>query len=436
MTEPCTPRSFLIVTWEGGGCVAPALTVARKLLARGHRVRVISDLCNRPDAEALGCAFTPWRRAPSRAERTRATEVLRDWEHVGPDGLRQTMDAVWTGPALAYAEDVLDALKRDPVDLVVTSEMLFGVAAACEAVGQKFACLAANISLRPMPGVPPLGPGLAPARSEADRRLHAELTEFCVALFDHGLPALNAARAALGLAPLAHTLDQLDAAEALLLATARAFDFAPAELPAKVRYVGPQLDAPAWVGGWTSPFPAEDRRPLVLASFSTTFQNHAGVLQRVIDAAADLPVRLLVTLGGSIEADELRPAGNGRLLAAAPHDAVMPQAAVVVTHGGHGTVVRALTHGRPLLAIPHGRDQNDNAVRVTERGAGLALPPDADVAAIRAALQRLLEEPAFAAAAARLGAAVADEAARPTVVEALEELAVPSVRPPPALCVA
>ena len=31
--------SFLFATWEGGGSVTPALTVARKLRARGHRVR-------------------------------------------------------------------------------------------------------------------------------------------------------------------------------------------------------------------------------------------------------------------------------------------------------------------------------------------------------------------------------------------------------------
>lgn len=427
MTPHPQPRSFLIATWEGGGSVAPALTVARKLLARGHRVRVMSDACARAEVEALGAAFAPWRRAPSRVTRDRRTEVLQDWRHEGPDGLRHTLDVIWTGQALAYAQDVIDELRREPVDLVVTSEMLFGVAAACEAIGQRFACLAVNISLYPVPGIPPLGPGLAPPRTEADRALHEELTAFNIALFDHGLPALNGARQALGLPPLQHTVDQLDAAEAKLFATARAFDFAPAVLPPRMRYVGPQLDPPAWTGGWVDPFPADDRRPLVLVGFSTTFQDHAGVLQRVIDAAAGLPVRTLVTLGGSIAAEELRPAANTRLVAAAPHDAVMAEAAVVVTHGGHGTVSRALCHRRPMLVMPHGRDQNDNAVRVTERGAGLCLPPQAGVPEIAAALSRLLQEPSFAACAARLGQAVAREAASCAVVEELEALAAAAV---------
>jgi UDP:flavonoid glycosyltransferase YjiC (YdhE family) len=101
----------------------------------------------------------------------------------------------------------------------------------------------------------------------------------------------------------------------------------------------------------------------------------------------------------------------------------MREANLVVTHGGHGTIARALTHRLPMLVVPHGRDQNDNAVRVTHRGAGLSLPPSASVAEIRAALERLLDEPAFRRAAGELGDAVAHEAENSPVVELLEILA-------------
>ncbi|WP_296598075.1 glycosyltransferase [Phenylobacterium sp.] len=417
-----TAKSFLFATWEGGGSVAPMLTVARRMVARGHRVRVMSDACNRACAEAIGAEFVPWTRAPSRPDRDPASDPVRDWEHEGPAGLVQVIAKMWMGPALDYARDVMAELRREPADLVVTCEMLFGVALGCEAAGQPFCYLAANVSLFPMPGVPPLGPGLAPARNDAERALHAEIAGGVVALFDSGLPALNAARAELGLSPLAHALDQAEAACGTLLATARAFDFAPDVLPPGVRYVGPQLDQPTWAQPWTDPFEAGDERPLVLAAFSTTFQNHDQVLQRLIDAAAPLPVRLLVTLGGSVPASALRPAANCRLVDSAPHDAVMAQAALVVTHGGHGTVARALTHRLPLLVVPHGRDQNDNAVRVTERGAGLSLPAAATTDDLQAALRRLLGGPSFAKAAAALGEAVARETAESPIVEALEAL--------------
>jgi UDP:flavonoid glycosyltransferase YjiC (YdhE family) len=143
-------------------------------------------------------------------------------------------------------------------------------------------------------------------------------------------------------------------------------------------------------------------------------------LQKVIDALAPRPARVLVTLGGSIKASELRAAGNCVLVDSAPHSQVMREAAVVVTHGGHGTVMRALMSRVPMLVVPHGRDQNDNAVRVTERGAGLSLMPDASVETIRVACERLLNEPSFREAARRLGDMVAQEAENSRVVAEIE----------------
>jgi UDP:flavonoid glycosyltransferase YjiC (YdhE family) len=85
--------------------------------------------------------------------------------------------------------------------------------------------------------------------------------------------------------------------------------------------------------------------------------------------------------------------------------------------------MRALVSRVPMLVIPHGRDQADNAVRVTERGAGLALAPDAPVEAIRTACTRLLDDPSFRDAAKWLGDHVAEEAEGSTVVEELEAAA-------------
>lgn len=415
-----TAKSFLISTWEGGGSVPPALTVAKKLVDAGHRVRVMSDAANRPEAEAAGAAFIPWTRAPSRPDRDRDSDTLRDWEAASPvEGIMRSIDHLWAGPALAQAQDLMEALAREPADLVLTNEMLFGVPAACEATGTPYAIFSANVSLFPLPGIPPLGPGLPPAQNDEDRAMHAAIAEEMFGLLDHGLAAVNAARQALGLAPVARLIDQSREAP-LLLATAQAFDFPSSELPPNVTYVGPQLGEPAWADSVT---PGADERPLVLVGFSTTFQNHAAIVQRVMDALGRLPVRGIVTLGSSLRAEELSAPGNVEVIRHARHDALMREAAVVVTHGGHGTVARALAHKRPLLVIPHGRDQNDNAIRVAWRGAGLTLMPDAGTDDIQAALERLLDEPSFAQAAATLGEAVARETEQSPIVAVLERLA-------------
>lgn len=416
--------NFLFTTWEGGGNVTPALEVARKLVARGHRVRFMSDECNRPEAEANGAVFVAWTRAPSRKSRTAATEVIRDWAAPTPDeGMGGIMRDFVGGKALAYAQDTIDELKRELTDLVVTCELTIGVLAACESIGQRFAVLAPNISLFPMDGIPPMGPGLTPARSSEERAMHAQIAKGVEAVFDAGLPGLNAARATLGLAPLGHLADQRHAAQVELLATARSFDYPIETLPPRVRYVGPQIADPVWAKAWASPWSASDKRPLVTVGFSTTFQNHAGVLQNVIDALAPLDARVLVTLGGSIEQGALKPAANTAIVESAPHTIVMREASLVVTHGGHGTVMRALVNRLPMLVLPHGRDQNDNAARVVYRGAGLTLMANASVEEIREACARILAEPSFRFAAKRLGDAVAAEAENSSVAQELEAAA-------------
>ena len=416
--------SYLLATFEGGGSVAPFVTIARKLIAAGHTVRIMSDAANRAEVESVGAEFVPWTAAPSRIARGREHEFVRDWEVASAfEGFCMMLDLQLVGRAADYAADVIAELERKPADMVVANDMLLGVQLACEAVGQPFVILACNVMPYPVvPGIPPMGPGLPPAMTDEDHALHAEIGAATMAVFDSRLDTYNAARAQYGLEPLEHLADQIFAADRFLLATCKAFDFVPADVPDFFVYTGPQLDDNAWSKPWSNPFAEEDCRPLVIVGFSTTFQNHAGILQRVIDALAELPVRAVVTLGGAIRPDEIKAAANTAVVESAPHNELMREAALVVTHGGHGTVMKALVHDCPMLVIPHGRDQVDNAVRVTHRRAGLSLAPDADVASLSAALLALLDEPTFAANAAVLGRRIREEAAASRIEALLEEV--------------
>lgn len=419
-----TPRlNFLIATWEGGGSVGPKLTVARKLVDAGHKVRVMSDACNAPEALATGARFVPWTRAPSRTDRDRESETIRDWAHTTPvDGLRHALLDTFVGPALGYAQDIIEELMREGAELVLASDFLFGVLAGCEAIGQRVAIMPCNSLMFPLPGAPLAGPGMDdPAVREQARQMGGMM----VGLLDEGLPAFNAARQALALPPLEHLIDQFRVADKVLIGISRTFDFAPEPDPCGFAYVGPQLDESLWVDGWQSPWPDDDPRPLVLVSFSTTFQNHVAVLQRVASALGRMPVRALVTLGPTIRPHEIAAADNVQLVASAPHNAVLRQAKLVVTHGGHGTLARAMLARLPQLVLPHGRDQDGNAARLAAHGAGIALAPSASANDIEAALRRLLDEPHFAEAARMLGERVAHEAQGSRVVEEMESLAAP-----------
>jgi UDP:flavonoid glycosyltransferase YjiC (YdhE family) len=60
LLSPVTPRRFLFVMWEGGGNVSPILGLARRLVERGHHVRVMSDPCNEPEVRAAGGQSCLW----------------------------------------------------------------------------------------------------------------------------------------------------------------------------------------------------------------------------------------------------------------------------------------------------------------------------------------------------------------------------------------
>jgi MGT family glycosyltransferase len=395
---------ILFATWEGGGHVQPLLLVAKGLAARGHQVLAVSDACNASDAAALGVPFRAWMIAPSRADKSPDTDPLKDWLATNPmEVILGLTEGLMCGPAGAYAADTLAIMDEFRPDLVVSQELLFGVMAAAEARKTPLALFAANVwSLPTLVDAPPFGVGMAPASDDGQKAMYAMIATATRQAFQVGLPKLNEARAGLRLPPLADLFDQLGAARRILLATSRAFDF-DATPPEPYRYVGPYLADPAWAGGWTSPWGADDALPLVLVSFSSMYQAQETVLPAIIEALGGLPARGLVTLGPVLKVADFPAPPNVTVVQSAPHSALWSSAAVFITHAGHASTLRPLMAGVPLLCLPLGRDQPDNAARVVERGAGLRLGKEASVAEIGGAVRRLLEEPAFTVAARELG---------------------------------
>jgi MGT family glycosyltransferase len=176
-----------------------------------------------------------------------------------------------------------------------------------------------------------------------------------------------------------------------------------------VRYVGPQLDDPHWAAGqdWRS----GGDGPIVLVAMSSTYQAQTQVLRRVADSLGRLPVRAVLTTGPAIRPADVPAPRNVRVLQAAPHSEVLREASTVITHAGHGSVLKALAAGVPLVCLPLGRDQKDNTVRVLRLGAGVKVSKQEKPEGIAAAVRHVLEQPSFAQAARRFAANIATEAA-------------------------
>jgi MGT family glycosyltransferase len=416
-----TPKRYLFAIIDGGGTVPADTSVIRAMVERGHDVRVLADRVLAPDIETTGAEHVPWDRAPQRPDLDPKSVIMKDWDTSTPfQAFARVRDGAMVGPADLFAADVRAELQRRPADVVVGNFFVFGAQIAAEAERVPFAFLVSNLLSFPGSGTPPLGPGFKPARGPLGRARDTAVNRLMARLFDKGLDHLNEVRVENGLEPIGSVLQNFERADRLLLMTSRAFEYEQFFPPPNVRLVGPRLDDPVWVGDWTPP--AGDD-PLVLVAMSSTFMDHADVLQRIATALGELPVRGLVTTGPAIPAGSIDAPANVTVVERAPHSEVLRHAAAVVTHAGHGTVIKALAAGVPVVALPLGRDQLDNAARVAHHGAGLRLKAKASPETIAGAVRRVLEEPRFGESARRLAAAIAAETARDRAVEELELLA-------------
>jgi UDP:flavonoid glycosyltransferase YjiC (YdhE family) len=349
-------KDFLIVAIGGaGGDLQPLVAAALAVRERGHRVSFIGD-------RSVGRALS---------DLEVDVQVLPSEHDLGPrlaGAIRDAMaatsgDIVAAGPiveermaqwAEQVAKPISQAIAERRPDAVVTS--LFGVEVVQRAAA---ACPWAVINSTFY-----LGPN--PARPLED---------------DIGIRAI----------PLLRRYARLvTAADMVLHATDQVFDFCFDRLPAGHHYVGPlgiwepPIDPPAYLD--------EPGDPWVLVSISSQIQDDVPLAQAALGALADKPVRVVVTLGGDHKLEEISdiPA-NAHVEQTVPHSAVLQRGQLLVSHAGHGSVMKALWHGRPMVLIPWGRDQPGVAARAKALGVAGVVPRDqASVQAIADAADTIL----------------------------------------------
>lgn len=161
-------------------------------------------------------------------------------------------------------------------------------------------------------------------------------------------------------------------------------------------YTGPGL-APSWL--------LEPRvRPRVCLSFGVSYREYNGdadlPIEEVLRSVATLDVDVVAT----VDHRQVDPAAqlpdNVRLVDFVPLSALLPTCAAIVHHGGTGTWSAALEHEVPQVVVARDSLDYPEYARLTETWkAGISVPPGEDRAAtaeaVRAAVLRVAEEPAY-----------------------------------------
>jgi len=405
------------------GNAPPQLAVTRQLVERGHEVRVLAHRAARERVEGTGARFVEFRRALPDMDLSQCeSDSLRDWEARTRIGAALRLrDNLLVGLLLDTSRECAEQLAGWPADVVVLDWMLPGAAVAAEGARVPAVALVHCPFPVPVDGAPPLGSGLRPMAGRVGVMRDWLLNRAVRRFFAAGVPVLNQARAEQGLPPLRDWYAQLLGVEAIYVMSAPELDFSSqGRLPENVSYVGPAFEP--FTGEWRSPWPEANGDPLVLVSFSTSFMDQAKSVQRVLDALAPLPVRVLLTAGPALDSKQLRIPANTHAVAFVPHRQVLPLCSLVVSHSGWQTVNAALADGVPLLCIPGGRDQPDNAARVVLAGAGVRARKNASPRKLRRMIETALGDPALKGGACAMAAALARSDGAITITEQLERL--------------
>jgi UDP:flavonoid glycosyltransferase YjiC (YdhE family) len=234
-----------------------------------------------------------------------------------------------------------------------------------------------------------------------------------------GREELNGTRTRLGLPPLAWVHGGISH-QLCLVATLPQLEY-PREWPAWARVVGPLL--------WEPPAdevelpPGDD--PLVLVAPSTSQDRRHRLLRASLEGLAGLPVRVLAATNrrGKPLPDVDVPS-NARLVDWLSYARTMPACDVVVCHGGHGTVARALASGCAVVACPAAGDMNENAARIAWAGVGTRLPRRfCTPRGVRLAVQRTLADPSIRTRAGEIAAWCTTHDAATTAATEIEAFA-------------
>ncbi len=193
-----------------------------------------------------------------------------------------------------------------------------------------------------------------------------------------------------------------------------------------VRYVpynGPAV-MPAWL--WR-----RSARPRVCITWGTSTTrlvgNDAFLPPRIVEMISGLGWEIVVSLVGHDVAalrEQLRGAGDVRVVESVPLHLLLPTCDVVVHQGGNGTILTAVHDGVPQLVLPQLPDQMFHADRLADVGAGIVLrPAQVDPEAVRSAVRTLLADGPHRAATRRLREELLAQRAPADIVPDLEALA-------------
>jgi UDP:flavonoid glycosyltransferase YjiC (YdhE family) len=377
---------ILLGAFGDPGHAFPMLALGRALNARGHEVTLQTWERWREDAEREGLTFAP---APEYHVFPTQERPLKPYEAV----VRAT-------------GETRELVREVEPDVVVSDVLTLAPALAAELEGVRTATLVPHVDPRFEPGWPPYSVGARLPRTAMGRAGWRMLDPLVGRGLELGRRELDETRRRLGLAPAGRRFGGMSQ-RLVLVATFPQLEYPRAAPLPGTHVIGPLLWEPEF-GEVELP---EGDESLVLVAPSTAQDAEHRLLRAAIQGLAGVEgVRVLGTWNRRKPDPPLPAAGlNTRLVEWVSYSRTMPRCDVVVCHGGHGTVVRALASGCVVVVAPAAGDQNENAARVDWAGAGVRIPRRLmSASSVSLAVRRALDDDAMRRRAQAMAAWLAE----------------------------
>lgn len=326
----------LVAAFGDPGHVFPAVSLARALKSRGHEVVVETWPQWQEAVEGVGLRF-----------------VSADQYQVFPPPRSGSPGAGEAAVAL------MPLLEEFQPDVVVNDILTVAPAIAAEAHGCGWGTLIPHIYPVQDPGMPFFAIGAVPPRTAIGGRFWRFTEKALRRGLERGRDDLNAQRAIAGLPPTSRFHGGISP-DLAMVATYPQLEY-PREWSGSVHVTGPMP--------FETPFddielpPGDD--PLILVAPSTSQDPDNHLVRSALAALGEEPVRVVATTNRVIPSRPIKVPSNAVLVDWLSYSQLMPASSLVICHGGHGTVARALAEGVPVLTCPAAGDMNETAARIT-----------------------------------------------------------------------
>ncbi|MFT4050223.1 MAG: glycosyltransferase [Solirubrobacterales bacterium] len=341
-----SPRILLVTIGEPGHAF-PTIAIASKLVAAGADVAVHTWFRWEDHIVGVGAKFF---RAPK-------------FDVVAGERIPDVHEA-----AAMATEQLRHVVNEWQPDVIVGDVLTLASALTAEICGVPFVTSVPHFWHATGEESIPFGSGWSPPKNAIGRWTTRRMHKLEQVGLEYGRDELNETRAAVGLPSIDRVHGALSR-ELVLVGTFPQLE-PRRDWPGHVKVIGPVM--------WEPPAEPvempEGDAPLVVVAPSTAQDLEHTMLRSAVDGLRNLPVRVVAAKNGREPAVPLDPGANTEVVDWAPYSQLFPPADVVVCHGGHGTIMRALCARASVVIAPASGDQYENAARVRWAKVGVSVP--------------------------------------------------------------